>query len=269
MFLSSILAAGLFALPGLAAPTKVVGSWTLSSFRRSCALDGSVCTYSFFIDENSGLENTAYCAFPVTGHNGVPGNHSDFTAMDCDQSGTYDRFKVNGGWDPAGFATIVVTDTQLDCYAFFGYAESELATRDVAAPKTSPAFTVGTFDDNDIALAKLAARQDYQAQVLNLVRSWNPETKTISMTFTIDEGNGLRERCQLNIDNADPKGYFWSVPCGTGYTISWGYKEDTDGAVMTVCVPGKRNAWFGWDGINSRTQLGDSPKSNWYERNCW
>ncbi|KAK4137987.1 hypothetical protein BT67DRAFT_432131 [Trichocladium antarcticum] len=41
---------------------------------------------------------------------------------------------------------------------------------------------------------------------------------------------------------------WYGRPCGSSFTISWGYSRATDSAVMTVCYPANgTDAWFGFE----------------------
>ncbi|KAK3359814.1 hypothetical protein B0T25DRAFT_110495 [Lasiosphaeria hispida] len=262
---------GLLALIGafqgsgvLAAPTQTVGSWTMIGFYRSCSSIDNMCTYAFDVDENTGSDtDRVTCFIDVTGP-----EETDFSNRPCTP-----RFVVNAGWDksyndgpgngtgastPKSFITIVVTDLALHAHAFFAYREDQIGDFKTEAPKlTSPAFTIGTFGDPDGLLAiapqptlpvpnlapraletadpaERTSREQKSLQILRLNRFWDASFRFTLLSFTINQGNTEIQTCEMRIVDTDPKASWYGRPCGD-FTISWGYKTDTDGAVMTVC----------------------------------
>ena len=182
MISSIALAASLFAVSGLCAPsslfgqrddTQIVGQWSLISFYRQC--EGAECAYSFNIQEEP-EQPSSPCRFTVSGAaQGRPGSQADFQNAVC-ATDLQSPYKVNGGWDPSGFITIVVTNTEKNAYAFFGYRDTELQQGQVET-KTSAAYRVGTFGPGEALPPVLKVTRDVDAdgdqkwQVVNMTRS--------------------------------------------------------------------------------------------------
>ena len=252
-----------------AAPAHIIGYWTLYGFSRRCSPTDNQCDYTFDLtqDESGASQparrqaeggrsgkNYTQCAFAVTG-----GSETDFANVRCAPPS---RLAVNGGWDRTSgdnsknFLTLVVTDLSLNAYAFFSSREDEFIddTGVVAATPTRPAYLVGTFDVATAAVAVVVERDLGALQRLQIARLhrcepplpppfgwcsdcavvWQPEMKAMFISFFINGDDGSIARCELRITNTDPKGSWYGKGCA-GFTVSWGYKDDTDGAVMTVC----------------------------------
>lgn len=102
------------------ASLTIIGSWTLSSFARSCSPVDNLCNYAFDLQEGPKPSRDLYTCFMSA--NGT--SQTDFSRIEC--AGFGDRFLVNGGWNGQGtraFLTLVVTDQVVGGYAFFGIAE--------------------------------------------------------------------------------------------------------------------------------------------------
>ncbi|KAK1835972.1 hypothetical protein QBC39DRAFT_327106 [Podospora conica] len=94
-------------------------------------------------------------------------------------------------------------------------------------------------------------------RIMTLRREYDEEKKGMLFSFRIEEGldegkTGTIANCLMSLPGIDGKTSWFRRDCGTfGYSISWGYKKDTDGAVMTVCnVATGKDAFFGFDDIN-------------------
>jgi len=70
----------------------------------------------------------------------------------------------------------------------------------------------------------------------NSTRSdFNGTSNSLEIRFYLEGTDKNNHQCDLHLQGVDPYTSFWAKPCGNGYTVSWGYKPDTDGAVMTIC----------------------------------
>ena len=63
---------------------------------------------------------------------------------------------------------------------------------------------------------------------------YEPLSHAMFVSFYINGESGLLANCELRIPDSDPHQSWFGRGCDA-FTISWGYKDDTDGAVMTVC----------------------------------
>ncbi|KAK3326469.1 hypothetical protein B0H66DRAFT_600589 [Apodospora peruviana] len=273
---SYFLSTCLFAASGLAVPARridlrgtdgIVGHWSLSEFHRECSQDDNICKYEFNIDENNTGADGYACAFSVKGADDRPAGETDFHDKPCEQMS--DRFRVNGGWDGRGFMTIVVTDVSLNALAFYGYTVDELEAGPIT--KDSPAYVVGTLanEASTEIITRSSEPEEETWQILEMSRNYDPVERSTHLDFTISLANGSEQHCDIDIPDTDNDATFWAQPCGNDFTVSWGYKEEADGAVMTVCNPGKKqNAWFGWDRISNQADLGDSPRNPVYPGDC-
>ncbi|KAK0652935.1 hypothetical protein B0T16DRAFT_455254 [Cercophora newfieldiana] len=289
MILSSLLVLfwTVFA-PVLAAPTTIVGQWTLSGLRRSCSPTDNKCEYNFSLDEHTGPENVMICTFTVDGT-----AESDFGSKACSNN---PRLHVQAGWNKTGapedvFMTLVVTDMQLSADSFFGYKETDFGELGIVMQSiTRPAYSIGTFgpdpaesgaesdlasgsdnddDDEDDSDDDIVKRRDYEdedgwivvearqtrdlgkVQISDLRRTWDEEDKAIFTSFMISTTDGDSVRCELRITDTEPEGSWYSRgPCDK-FTISWGYNDFADSAVMTVCNSNTGMAAFvGFDGVS-------------------
>ncbi|KAK0635501.1 hypothetical protein B0T17DRAFT_45682 [Bombardia bombarda] len=276
MFVSSFIAATacLLANPGLAIPAKpvsheAVGKWSLWGFRRLCADDETNCRYTFdIVDDNSAERESHLCSLSVDASGNLPSDETSFSSIDCSDSGDGTRFQVNGGYNVTGqFLTIVVTDVEAQQNAFFGYRQDEIGNFDIPAAKTSDVFSIGTFANTPAVSPRDVSDEEVMWQVLNMNRHWDPATQTIYLDFRIVGTDGTDQTCNVESPPTTPFGTWWAAPCGDDYSVSWGYKEDTDGGVMTICHPESgKTTWFGWDSINNREYLGNSAKAKRYIR---
>ena len=133
-----------FALAGSREQKASVGSWTVRNFARFCQNDGSMCMYTFGIEEDPDSCVFSPCVFTVEAAEGKPANQSDFQQVECPNMEWF-TYKVNGGWDPRGYMTIVVTNTDRQADAYFSFQDEDIEKGQVVASMSSPAYHVGTF----------------------------------------------------------------------------------------------------------------------------
>jgi hypothetical protein len=154
MLLSALISTTL-ALPTLV--SRQASSWTIESFVRTCDTATSTCSYSFAINENSGIE-APVCEYTIDSPSQDPHTQT-YTGVACG-----DHFSLNQGYDPSGFIVLVVTDTSSNTDAFFGYTIAEIADGHVVSPdKTSPA--------QSLSVSKIARRQNPGWTVSSFSRS--------------------------------------------------------------------------------------------------
>ncbi|EJT77554.1 hypothetical protein GGTG_02660 [Gaeumannomyces tritici R3-111a-1] len=99
--------------------------------------------------------------------------------------------------------------------------------------------------------------------VRNLSRNARPVVQTVLFRFNMVRCDEVI-RCKLEAVGNNPTTVdikfdnFADVPCEnrTGINVSWGYKADTDGGIMTLKDVGqRRRAFLGWDNVNSRVRI--------------
>ncbi|KAM7196519.1 hypothetical protein V8F20_006993 [Naviculisporaceae sp. PSN 640] len=125
-----------------------------------------------------------------------------------------------------------------------------------------------TKDEDEDGSAGLMVRGDVESDEDEFwqIRGMQRIATEVGLTylrFTIVLPDGKLQYCNKTIYNTKPDSSFSSIPCGdSGFTFSWGYKEDTDGGIMTICNPTLHKfAWFGWDHVGRRIHLPDSPRN--------
>ncbi|KAK0619288.1 hypothetical protein B0T14DRAFT_566167 [Immersiella caudata] len=261
--------------PILALPATIVGHWTLKGLRRTCSSIDNMCEMSFILDENRGHDGVVACAFKYVG-----GAETDFGSLPCN-----DRVLVQGGWNTTAgtpeesFLTLVVTDKKIDAYGFFGAREQDFDQNGmVLIAVTRPAYRVGQFGpepvgnepeswsesesgsdggsdedgDSDSDEERRVRRQDsVLVQVSDLRRTWDDQGDVLFTSFDISTSEGDSVRCELRITGPEPeKSWYSRGPCEM-FTISWGYDEMADSAVMSVCNYLTGNvAFIGFNGVS-------------------
>ncbi|KAK4032738.1 hypothetical protein C8A01DRAFT_40827 [Parachaetomium inaequale] len=118
-----------------------------------------------------------------------------------------------------------------------------------------------------------AAGDRSQWQIKGLTRYPDIGANTTKWQFTVVDGAGKETHCSLAAPTSDPVGSFYGIPCGTdadaNFKASWGYNDDADSAVMTVCfTPNGTDAWFGFEQVSHNQWLGDSKKEPVYYTGC-
>ncbi|KAK4228263.1 hypothetical protein QBC38DRAFT_475716 [Podospora fimiseda] len=281
----------------LAIPT----TWTLLNLARTCTPDASSCLYLFNLDQNPNnnspysLDDYTTCYFPVYPFSSLPANQTDFNSVSCLHT---DRFSINGGYNSElKFWTLVITDVEKGEHAFFGYTDDELSNgeREGVVPKNGKVLTTkkkrteeegewsGGGKEKEEYLVrsrrgkrKVRSREENEDdggngktwQILGLSRVQNSSDDTTKVGFKIKDSDGLTAHCSLTLSGSNNDISWFGKVC-KGFKISWGYKPDTDGGVMTVCYPQNGTAaWFGWDGISYQTEFGDSLRRGVHEIGC-
>lgn len=56
-----------------------------------------------------------------------------------------------------------------------------------------------------------------------------------AVRFTLADSERGEKHCSLAIPSMDVKASWYAQRCGDELTVSWGYDDDTDSAVMTIC----------------------------------
>ncbi len=125
-----------------------IGSWTLYNFARFCQNDGSTCLYTFGIEEDPDSCVFSPCVFTVDAKDGKPANQTDFQEIDCLNMEWF-KYKINGGWDPSGYMTLVVTNTGRQANAYFSFNDGDTEKGKVVASQSRPAYHVGSFSRDE------------------------------------------------------------------------------------------------------------------------
>lgn len=55
------------------------------------------------------------------------------------------------------------------------------------------------------------------------------------MRFAIADSDGGHAYCALVVRGTNPRASWYGQRCESGFTVSWGYNNASDSAVMTVC----------------------------------
>ncbi|KAK0735575.1 hypothetical protein B0T21DRAFT_349052 [Apiosordaria backusii] len=139
-------------------------------------------------------------------------------------------------------------------------------------------------------------QQTWQIRSLSRLTNYplNLTLFTFSIFSTTSEATpppALLANCTIEIPSSSPTKSWYGQRCRdpldvtntkVDFTVGWGYKADTDSAVMTVCRPGTGMAWFGWDGVSSNMMsdqqrngrdkvevvFGDSKRERVHEVSC-
>jgi hypothetical protein len=69
---------------------------------------------------------------------------------------------------------------------------------------------------------------------------FDTSTGVVNLTLVIIDNDGQPNPCAITqqafFPNAVNGMSFYNVPCdGSGFVMSWGYDQQTDGAIMTLC----------------------------------
>ena len=262
------------ALAGSPEQKTSIGSWTVRNFARLCQNDGSVCMYTFGIEEDPDSCIFSPCVFTVAAADGKPANQSDFQQVECPNMEWF-TYKVNGGWDPRGYMTIVVTNTDRQADAYFSFQDQDIEKAQVVASLSSPAYHVGTFSKARGEIARRGSDGEEEigawwqiqdmlrrtfpcapgASILSLTLSLSfclfrpclhsrvevdPTTGIVDMTFSIRTSEGGNQSCEILLMAPDPvtaqNWSFYNQPCWPHtYWVSWGYYEDTGAGIVTLC----------------------------------
>lgn len=59
--------------------------------------------------------------------------------------------------------------------------------------------------------------------------------KATAVRFAIVDGDRVETFCSFAVPGEERNISWYAQSCGRDFTISWGYKSETDSAVMTVC----------------------------------
>ncbi|KAK0670845.1 hypothetical protein QBC41DRAFT_301211 [Cercophora samala] len=102
-------------------------------------------------------------------------------------------------------------------------------------------------------------------QIHSLTRLTNHPLNSTLYTFSLFSSttNQQLANCSITIPSVEPTHSWYGQRCdndGGKYTVGWGYKPDTDSAVMTVCDKGRGMAWFGWDGVGMKETVDQEGK---------
>ncbi|KAK3994726.1 hypothetical protein QBC44DRAFT_285472 [Cladorrhinum sp. PSN332] len=295
MILINLLPLFLHILPSLAIP-----AWTIFDIARTCSPDGSSCLYQLDLDQNPdmdtpySLDDITTCNFPAyssrSSSQPVPANQTGFSFASCLHT---DRFRINGGYNSQqNFWTLVVTDLERGEYAFFGYTDDELQDGSEVVPKRAKVLyngmerrTEGEGGESNgegsgggkekaeylVRVEKDEEDDDGNGktwQIKDLSRVQNESEDTTRVGFKIKDSDGLAAHCTLTLAGSKNDISWFGKAC-KGFKISWGYKPDTDGSVMTVCYPQNGTAaWFGWDNISYQTDFGDSTRRGLHAIGC-
>lgn len=261
-------------------------TWTLKNFRRWCDDTQNNCTYEFIIVASTG-QNWP-CKFTDYVRPTEPSRSARFSSpsnLQC-QPGTGLPIFVNIGYDaPGKFWVVVPVNTQIRRNAFFGYDANEMRDYNVVRPdKTSRALVWGVFDKR-VAVAEAEAIADASAAAeAEAVAVAEPETSLVqrdhlgswtvkklvrkcehnkcTYNFEIARNDGTTPtHCTTEIAGPNTQSWY-AVPCKNQehpqWNISWGYNHEFGYAVMTVVNTNQqRNAWFGFNNVNSVTNFPD------------
>ena len=141
----------------LAATAHPVGRWSLFHFQFLCE-DATSCSYSFLIDETPDSHDGSsgeWCIFTITAADGQPASNTSFAETAC---AGLSQYSINGGWDVHGFITVVVTDLNIDQYAFFSYDISLIADGQTVHMNEQPSYRVGVFKGRSADSSTITAR---------------------------------------------------------------------------------------------------------------
>ncbi|KAK4679281.1 hypothetical protein QC764_202810 [Podospora pseudoanserina] len=114
-------------------------------------------------------------------------------------------------------------------------------------------------------------------QIHSLTRLTNHLLNQTLFTFSLYSSTTLQlAKCSISIPSVEPTHSWYGQRCDKDgkFSVGWGYKADTDSAVMTVCERGRGMAWFGWDGVAERdldlveVRFGDSRGEVVHETVC-
>ncbi|KAK4163622.1 hypothetical protein QBC43DRAFT_335315 [Cladorrhinum sp. PSN259] len=299
MFLFYLLPVLYYALPTLA--TSV---WTIYDIARTCTPDDSSCLYMLDLNQNPDMDDPhsendiITCIFNISASSfssSLSSTRADQTEFGDVSCLGVDRLKVNGGYNSQQkFWTLVVVDNRKGEYAFFGYTDAELGDGQ-SHPKRAKVLSAAgktqrrrlkrnregspvrenkeqhdrQTEDRRMGLKERRGEGEEESgktwQIKDLSRVQD-ESKDITKTeFVIKDSDGLTAHCSFTLVGSKSDISWFGKAC-KGFKISWGYKPDTDGSVMTVCYPQNGTAaWFGWDGISYQTDFGDSPKRGLHE----
>ncbi|KAK4172998.1 hypothetical protein QBC36DRAFT_304015 [Triangularia setosa] len=114
--------------------------------------------------------------------------------------------------------------------------------------------------NKDHTMADDVSQQTWQIRSLTRLTNYNLNLTLYTfsiLSITPEKANTppvTLANCAIDIPSASPTNSWYGQRCditdrNVKYTVGWGYKLDTDSAVMTVCHPGTGMAWFGWDGV--------------------
>ncbi|KAK3946069.1 hypothetical protein QBC46DRAFT_370747 [Diplogelasinospora grovesii] len=128
-------------------------------------------------------------------------------------------------------------------------------------------------DKEDVRVGKRAQQQEKTWQIMGLTRSYDASSQVLHMNFVIRDSDGPTYTCYLSVSDTNLKSHWYSQPCNgdvdNAFLISWGYKDDTDSGIMTVCdAANGTDTFFGFDNISTNTYLGSSKKEELYQTGC-
>ncbi|KAI2463771.1 hypothetical protein F4781DRAFT_437070 [Annulohypoxylon bovei var. microspora] len=116
--------------------------------------------------------------------------------------------------------------------------------------------------------------ESYVWKILDLTRDVIPEENRVEMSMFILDGSPQGVYCMVNATappNTDLKTWgFANLDClDNDWSVHWGYQSANDAGIMTVVSPEKdRDAFFGFNNINSGEQLGNAGPSQVQSCKC-
>ncbi|KAI6383108.1 hypothetical protein MCOR25_000296 [Pyricularia grisea] len=283
----SLISICLLATLAVQAAGQAIGNWTIYRFSRNCTdaveppKDQNRCSYHFFISEKpAGAPGASFqqCTIHVYS-DWLPATQIPWVAVACLENTEVSKYAVSSGWNSNGFITVNVMNLFTLENAYFGYDDKDLVGGAEVASKTERAYKFGTFEPLHPGGGELSRLEQRRSEALVQRRddcdeAWWVVKKLqrridmsnhVKMWFVLQRCGMKDARCDLLTEGANfTRGIdarlddFHDKPCDNNKDlhISWGYKADTDGGVMTIEDRKMRlRAFLGWDHVNDQITI--------------